>query len=137
MNIINIFLASSIDEFEFERIYIGNFIRKLNSNNQYCHIKLFLCEDAKINMQSIYDREIEESAIFIALIGDKLGPYTAHELDVAAASKTIQQRIIILKDQFSFSLIPENIASYFNIITPTKDILESVYDYLNHNKYVL
>lgn len=132
MNIINIFLASSIEEFEIERIFIGNFIRILNSENKHYHIKLFLCEDAKINMQSVYDREIEGCSIFIALVGAKLGPYTKHELYVAHASTTIQQRIIFLQNQTSYSFIPSDIEHDFKIITSNEDILTTVYHYLEN-----
>ena len=132
MNIINIFLASSIEEFEIERIFIGNFIRILNSENKHCHIKLFLCEDAKINMQSVYDREIEGCSIFIALVGAKLGPYTKHELYVAHASTTIQQRIIFLQNQTSYSFIPSDIEHDFEIIISNEDILTTVYHYLEN-----
>lgn len=83
-------------------------------------------------MQSVYDREIEGCSIFIALVGAKLGPYTKHELYVAHASTTIQQRIIFLQNQTSYSFIPSDIEHDFKIITSNEDILTTVYHYLEN-----
>lgn len=133
MKLINIFIASSIEEFELDRVFIGNFIRGLNVNNRNCRIKLFLCEDASTNMQSLYDRQIQNCAIFIALVGEKLGPYTLHELLEAKTSQAIQERAIILKSKLSSSLIQEDILPYFTIVqSQGRNILETAYSYISN-----
>lgn len=45
--IVHIFIASSTQEFGNERIYIGDFVHKLNNyaKKQDIRIKLYLCED--------------------------------------------------------------------------------------------
>ena len=68
MKIVNIFIASSIEEFEKERILIGDYVRKTNevSSAKGHLVRLFLCEDEYKNSQSIYDRQIQKSDVFIA-----------------------------------------------------------------------
>ena len=124
MKIIKLFIASSINDFRDERIFIGNFIQKFNAdiNSDGICVKLFLCEDESTNCQSIYDRKIEECNIFIALINDKIGPYTLHEIEVANRAKSISDKIIIWNDNIPMILNDERF-SLFNIYHISTDNL--------------
>ena len=100
MKVVRLFIASSIDEFNIERIYIGDYIRKYNSSaNEYGkHVRLFLCEDESSNMQRVYDDEIENSDVFVALIGNHIGRWTRHEIEeVALQTSPIIRKIIFSK----------------------------------------
>ena len=99
MKIIRIFVASSVTEFEKERIYIGDSIRRHNDCvlNQGYQLRLYLCEDEYFNSQPIYDRNILKSDIFVAIIGNKLGEFTKHEIcDVADKCKSIKKKFLVL-----------------------------------------
>ena len=115
MRFINLFIASSIIEFERERVYIGDHIRRLNdqSYEEGYYVKLYLCEDDSDNLQASYDRKIENSDIFIALIGEKLGEKTKHELYVAKHSDTIISRHIIVNNECNLSIIPQELIPSF------------------------
>jgi len=86
MKRIKIFLASSITEFEEERLELKDFVRRqedvLIDNN--IRIRLFMCEYADNTIaigrkQGEYNAEIEDSDIFFMLVGKKLGEYTLEE----------------------------------------------------------
>lgn len=117
MKTIHLFLASSIEEFKDERIFIGDFVRKLNNRSQIkgYQVRLFLCEDESDNYQPTYDRQISNSDVFIALIGSSLGKYTEHELFEAKSSNNIKRRIIAANSFSSASLIPHEIKPNFEI----------------------
>ena len=117
MRFINLFIASSIIEFERERVYIGDHIRRLNdqSYEEGYYVKLYLCEDDSENLQASYDRKIENSDIFIALIGERLGEKTKHELYVAKHSDTIISRHIIVNNECNLSIIPQELIPSFKI----------------------
>ena len=95
MKTIKVFVASSIIEFEQERIYLGEYVRKLNDSFRDLkqRIRLYLCEDEKINSQPFYDRNIEDSDAFISIIGDQLGEFTKHEILVANHRTSIKRKI--------------------------------------------
>lgn len=116
MKIVNIFIASSIEEFEKERIFIGNHVLRLNegSAGKGYMVRLLLCEDEYENSQSIYDRQIQRSDIFITIIGKKLGRFTKHEiLDVADKCNTIKKKIVIYSaDSFDRSIHTELDSSF-------------------------
>ena len=117
MKTIHLFLASSIEEFKDERVFIGDFVRKLNNRSKIkgYQVRLFLCEDESDNYQPTYDRQISKSDIFIALIGLRLGKYTEHELFEAKSSNNIKKRIITANSLSSASLIPHEIKTSFEI----------------------
>jgi len=91
MKEINIFLASSIDEFKYERLDLGDFIRRVTdfTIEQDIYLKFTICEDmsnavAKSRKQEEFNREIRNSDFFYVIFGNKAGDYTIEELDVAA-----------------------------------------------------
>lgn len=115
MKIIRVFIASSIVEFERERIFIGDYIRKLNDSISVLgqRVKLSLCEDEYINSQPYYDRLIEDSDIFIALIGSSLGDYSRHELEeVANNAINIKKKIIFLTNHNGKALLPKDLNGF-------------------------
>ena len=90
MQYTKLFLASSIREFEQERIALGNFIRSLNDIyiKRGLYFELFLCEDIsqavyRERKQEEYNELIRESQYFYVLFGEKLGEYTNEEFTVA------------------------------------------------------
>ena len=92
MKTIKIFLASSIVEFERERMALGNFIRKLNDHfiERDVLCKLGLCENlsqaiADKRKQEEYNQEIRDSRLFYMLLGREAGEYTVEEFNVALA----------------------------------------------------
>lgn len=128
MRTVSIFVASSIIEFEYERIYIGNFIRKYNDNFKPIgnRVRLHMCEDEYVNSQSFYDRLIEVSDIFILLIGEKLGDFSKHELvDVAYKCPDIK-KVIILNSEESRQYIPLELESSVDIKVLGKDKKDSL-----------
>lgn len=88
---INIFLASSINEFKNERNEIGDFIRRIQDIliEYDIFLKLIVCEylDNNISIlgrkQEDYNQKIKTCDIFFMLIGQKLGDYTKEEYNVA------------------------------------------------------
>ncbi len=115
MKTLTIFLASSIIEFDYERIFIGDFIRKLNDQFRPIgyKVRLYMCEDEYINSQPFYDRLIESSDIFILLVGQRLGDFSKHELvDIADVSTEIKKKVIVLRSENSRDLIPPLNSSY-------------------------
>lgn len=134
MKTVKIFFASSIVEFEKERIYLGGYVRKLNDSILGIghKVRLYLCEDENINSQPFYDRNIENSDIFIALIGSHLGEFTKHEIvDVADRCAHIRKKIIILTSDNSTSLIPDNLQSIFEIHTITENLSDNLVNLLS------
>jgi tetratricopeptide (TPR) repeat protein len=90
MQEIHIFLASSIDELKWDRMEIGDYIRKLNDiySKSGLYFRLHMCEDesdavAKMRKQDEYNDMIRESQIFFVLFYTKAGAYTIEEFDVA------------------------------------------------------
>ena len=118
MKTVKVFVASSIIDFEEERNCLGGYVRKLNDSIQAIghKVRLYLCEDENINSQPFYDRNIENSDIFIALIGDRLGEFTRHEiLEVANCCERIRKKVLVLTSVKSKSLIPDGLLSTFEI----------------------
>ena len=118
MKTVKVFVASSIIDFEEERNCLGGYVRKLNDSIQAIghKVRLYLCEDENINSQPFYDRNIENSDIFIALIGDRLGEFTRHEiLEVADCCERIRKKVLVLTSVKSKSLIPDGLLSTFEI----------------------
>lgn len=127
MKVIQCFIASSIIEYDIERIFIGDFIRRYNDDHfdSGVRIKLNLCEDESSNYQPIYDRKISESDIFIALVGNELGPFTRREIFISAGCQRNKKRYILTKN---CNLPLDNeILSSFKIITYAHDVLKTVY----------
>ena len=89
-----IFLASSINEFENERMEISDFIRKLNDAliKEGRYLKLVICEDitnaiAIKGKQQEYNEEIRSCNHFYTLIGESIGYWTNMEIGVASENK--------------------------------------------------
>ena len=134
MKTVKVFVASSIIEFEEERIYLGGYVRKLNDSlmGMGHKVRLFLCEDENINSQPFYDRNIENSDIFIALIGSYLGEFTRHEIvDVADRCAQIRKKILVLTSDKCTSLIPGNLQSTFETHTITEHLSERLVEILS------
>lgn len=127
MKYIKIFIASSIVEFERERIFIGDHIRRINDNfeeNGY-YVKLYLCETDALNLQSTYNRRIKECDIFISLVGIKLGEKTKEELYVASDSEKIAVRCILGGSEDNLSNISNDLLNKFTVkIIPSFNIKE-------------
>lgn len=134
MKTVKVFIASSIIEFEEERIYLGGYVRKLNDSllGMGHKVRLFLCEDENINSQPFYDRNIENSDVFIALIGSHLGEFTRHEIvDVADRCAQIRKKILVLTTDKCTSQIPGNLQSSFEIHTITEHLSERLVELLS------
>ncbi len=120
MIIIKIFLASSLTEFEKERLELGDFVRHLN--NDYIHrgvyFELTKCEDfsdalAPIRKQDEFNKAIQESQHFYVLVGRDIGDYTLEEFDVAL-------------EQFRASGGVPNIHTYFSKLPEGEEASENV-----------
>lgn len=122
--IINIFLASSIVEFENERMAIENFIRNISDKfEEHYDVKLqpLLCENfddavSKIRKQEEYNKKIRNSELCFFLFFTKVGQYTREEFDVARA-------------KFLDTGKPK-IYTYFKVITDEK-VEQGLYDFMN------
>ena len=128
MKIINIFIASSIEEFEKERIFIGDYVRRFNelSSGKGYMVRLFLCEDEYQNSQPVYDRQIQNSDIFISIIGKSLGEFTKHEIiDIADKCKNIKMKILVFSLDIHQSILT-NLESNFQILTFRDAIVEKL-----------
>lgn len=135
MKIVNIFIASSIEEFEKERILIGDYVRKTNevSSAKGHLVRLFLCEDEYKNSQSIYDRQIQKSDVFIAIIGEHLGEFTRHEIiDVADCCDSIKERILVFTTNIENNTITEELLNQYQLLTPQNNLLECLKDTINN-----
>jgi hypothetical protein len=94
---IKVFLASS-SELELERVHVGDFFNDINSiladtPDTPVRIRLLKWEvfDPSYKgerKQALYNRQIEEADIFIALFRTKEGKYTIEEAEVASISHT-------------------------------------------------
>lgn len=101
MKKIKIFLASSIREFEKERIAIGDIVRQIQNRiiDDGIRIDLFMCEFADNSMsngrmQERYNDELRKSDIFIMLIGKKAGEFTIEEYEVSKEVNKIKRYIL-------------------------------------------
>lgn len=139
MKVIKLFIASSIIDFKDERILIGNFIQNFNTeiNSEGICVKLFLCEDESTNCQSIYDRKIEECNIFLALINEKIGPYTLHEIEVANRTDSISEKIIILNDKTPAILNDEKFSLFKIYHIPTDNFLIELCDLIKEKVKII
>lgn len=134
MKTVKVFVASSIKDFKEERIYLGGYVRKLNDSliGMGHKVRLFLCEDENINSQPFYDRCIEKSDVFIALIGSDLGKFTRHEIiDVADRCAQIRKKILVLTSENSTTLIPSNLQSTFEKYEITENLSETLVNLLS------
>ncbi|MBO6075038.1 MAG: hypothetical protein J6P74_07910 [Paludibacteraceae bacterium] len=126
MRFVNIFIASSINEFDQTRIFVGDFIRQFNEDSvkKGFQIKLFLCEDEFQNSQPVYDRQIQNSDIFIAIIGQVLGVFTQHEIyDIAYNCKSIKEKLIILASTESHKFLHSDREHVFRYLQCEDDVL--------------
>lgn len=91
---VNVFVASSINEFHKERMELGAFVQQMNAQmlKQGKYTKLYLCEDMsdaiaadKKRKQEEYNEALRGSQIFILLADRQIGEYTMEEF--AAADK--------------------------------------------------
>jgi len=101
MKKIKIFLASSIREFEKERIAIGDIVRQIQNRiiDDGIRLDLFMCEFADNSMsngrmQERYNDELRKSDIFIMLIGKKIGEFTIEEYEVSKEVNKIKRYIL-------------------------------------------
>ncbi len=101
MKKIKIFLASSIREFEKERIAIGDIVRQIQNRiiDDGIRLDLFMCEFADNSMsngrmQERYNDELRKSDIFIMLIGKKAGEFTIEEYEVSKEVNKIKRYIL-------------------------------------------
>lgn len=134
MKIVNIFLASSIKEFEKERILIGDYVRRINeiSSAKGYLIRLFLCEDEYNNSQSVYDRQIQKSDIFFAIIGEHLGEFTRHEIfDVADCCDSIKERILVFTTDIENHTITAGLRNRYQLLKPQNNLLECLKGAIN------
>ena len=91
MREIKIFVASSINELEIERLEIGDFIRRINDNLRDQNIRIVkeMCEyesnaiSTNGRKQEDYNELIRNSDFFYMLIGEKVGQYTIEEFNEA------------------------------------------------------
>lgn len=129
-NIISIFIASSIEEFMDERIYIGAFVRQLNDSliDRSIQVRLYMCEDELENCQAIYNRYIDMSSIFIALVGKKLGSYTREEIELASGIDTIKKKYLVLVNECQ-TCVPDGLLSHFSsVYVDHKHLKNEVYN---------
>ena len=101
MKKIKIFLASSIREYEKERIAIGDIVRQIQNRiiDDGIRLDLFMCEFADNSMsngkmQERYNDELRKSDIFIMLIGKKAGEFTIEEYEVSKEVNKIKRYIL-------------------------------------------
>jgi hypothetical protein len=90
MHHLKIFLASSIVEFEDDRLSLKNFIRQMENIliDHDIRLNMFRCEYADNALaderkQNDFLREIDDSDIFLILAGKNLGAYTLEEYQYA------------------------------------------------------
>lgn len=88
---IKFFLASSIEEFEFDRLVIGDYFNQLNNifHGRGIYCSLIKCEHYekstfnKDGKQNELDNDIRNSDIVFFLFYKKVGDYTKHEFEIA------------------------------------------------------
>lgn len=93
MQYVNIFLASSIVEFDYERQAIGNFIRSLNDMYypKGIYFKLHMCEDmseaiSQDRKQNEYNEKARSCDYFFMLVHRKAGKFTLEEFEEALSA---------------------------------------------------
>jgi len=93
MQVIHLFLASSIPEFDYERQAIGNFIRSLNDMYAMSGIyfRLHMCEDmteevTHARKQESYNEIARSCDYFFMLVHRKAGEYTLEEFESALSA---------------------------------------------------
>ena len=94
MECVKIFLASSVSEFSDERIELKDFTRRLADAliDHDVRLRLFICEYADNaiaagRMQMEYNKEIDNSDLFLMLVGQNLGEYTLEEYEYALSAR--------------------------------------------------
>lgn len=131
MEIVKLFLASSVVEFEEERRELGDFIGLLNNIfiKEDRYIELIMCEDlsnsiAQSRKQEEYNQHIRESQYFCIILGERVGEYTIEEFHVAVEEfqKKGKPHIIVCFYCPSFRKKPEKSITEFR-------------EYLEQNKY--
>ncbi|MBQ3489008.1 MAG: hypothetical protein IJA86_00270 [Clostridia bacterium] len=112
MHFINIFLASSIVEFDYERQAIGNFIRSLNDIYvpKGIYFKLHMCEDmseaiAEGRKQEQYNEKARTCDYFFMLIHSKIGEFTEEEFNEALSSYIINKKERNLNKPLIFTFV--------------------------------
>ena len=90
MRTVHVFVASSVVEFERERIELGDFFLQLNAlyEKQNVRIQWNKPENMSHSMrrsgsQMAFDREIEEADFFFLIVGKRLGKHTTAEFERA------------------------------------------------------
>lgn len=103
MKEVPIFIASSIVEFETERLQIGQYLKVINDVHKRDGVRLEW-QRPETDSHALYnggsqlrfDKEIRESQFFFLLIGKKLGEATNHEFDIALDQYQRTQRPLII-----------------------------------------
>ncbi len=98
-----IFLASSIDEMQQQRLEFGDFIRKLSDiyRPRGVDITVKKCEDShhaysgRPTEEELHD-EVRNSDVLVALFYQKCGEYTVQEFDVACKSLAANNKPIVI-----------------------------------------
>lgn len=94
VNIHEVFVASSVDEFDRERHHLGADVLAVNDaivdGGEY--VRLNLCEDLSkamdpVRKQDEYDRLIARSELVILIAGRRVGRYTVEELETALEAR--------------------------------------------------
>lgn len=119
--VINIFLASSIEEFRVERLELSDFIRDINDRYEDRYdisVRLRKCEnmDNAVQVrrkQEQYNREICESDMVFFLFFTKAGEYTVEEFDVAFERFKAEDRPKIYT---YFKVVPEGTAKEQTVV---------------------
>ena len=90
MKRIKIFLASSIKEFENERLALKNFNRQMENAliDHGISLRMFVCEYADNAIadgrkQDDFSREIDDCDVFLVLVGKRMGAFTLEEYEYA------------------------------------------------------
>ena len=106
MHTIKIFIASSIDEFEIERLRLKNFIndlsRRLRSQEYDIDLVPFGCEDISAvtsieGQQERINQELLQSQFCYVVLGKEAGKYTLMEYDLSMRqfAQTGEPRVIV------------------------------------------
>ena len=99
--IITFFLASSINDLEYDRLAVGDFVNQLNNiyEGSGVFIKLFKCEsdtlDHSIRLegsQASLDELIRNSDMCFVIFWHKVGEVTFHELKIALEANQLRNR---------------------------------------------
>lgn len=129
MQNIQIFLASSIVEFEEERKQIHDFIQeteRILREKRDISLKLIKCENMDNNIvpkgkQNEYDKEIKRSDIVIFLFGEKAGDFTIHELEISAEEFADRKsKIVVLCRKDPYKSDDDTLKKLANTLTKHK-----------------